>query len=56
MAAVLIRIRPPIVNRYLASNDLVLRDRLIDMPPANVPPPSSLNKSGRDTFKTYLDS
>ena len=46
MADVMIRIWSPIVNRYVASNDLMLRDRLIDMPPPNVPPPSSLNKSG----------
>ena len=46
----------PIVDRYLASNNLVLRDRLIDISTPNVPSPSSLNKRGRDTFKTYLDS
>jgi dienelactone hydrolase len=46
----------PIVDRFLASNNLVLRDRPIDVPAPNVPPPSSLNSRGRDTFKTYLDS
>ena len=46
----------PIVDKYLASNDLVLRDRLIEMSMPNVPPPSSLNARGRETFKTYLDS
>jgi hypothetical protein len=46
----------PIVDRYLASNNLLLRDRLIDISTPNVPPPSSLNERGRDTFKTYLDS
>jgi pimeloyl-ACP methyl ester carboxylesterase len=46
----------PIVDRYLASNNLVLRERLIDVPPPNVPPPSGLNERGRDTFRIYLDS
>ena len=46
----------PIVDRYLASNNLVLWERLIEMPTLNLPPPSSLNETGRDTFKTYLDS
>jgi hypothetical protein len=46
----------PIVDRFLASNNLVLRDRLIDIAAPNVPPPSSLNERGRETFNTYLDS
>jgi hypothetical protein len=46
----------PIVDRFLASNNLVLRDRLIDVAIPGVLPPSSLNDRGRDTFKTYLDS
>ena len=46
----------PIVDKFLASNSLVLRDRLIDFPTPDVPPPSSLNARGRDTFKTYLES
>ena len=46
----------PIVDHYLASNDLMLRDRLIEMPTPNMPPPASLNARGRETFKTYLDS
>jgi dienelactone hydrolase len=46
----------PIVDKFLASNNLVLRDRLIDVPTPDVPAPSSLNARGRETFKTYLDS
>jgi dienelactone hydrolase len=46
----------PIVDRYLASNNLVLRNRLIEIATPDVPPPSSLSARGRDTFKTYLDS
>jgi dienelactone hydrolase len=46
----------PIVDRYLASNNLVLRDRLIDIATPDIPPPQSLNGHGRDTFKTYLES
>lgn len=46
----------PIVDRFLASNNLVLRDRLIEIPTPDVPPPQSLNGRGRDTFKTYLES
>jgi hypothetical protein len=42
----------PIVDRYLASNNLVLRDRLIN---AERAPPSRLNTRGRDTFKSHLD-
>ena len=42
----------PIVDRFLTSNDLALRARLIDYPA----PPSSLNGRGRDAFKSYLDS
>jgi dienelactone hydrolase len=46
----------PIVDRFLASNNLVLRDRPIDLPSPDVPAPSSLNGRGREAFKTYLDS
>ena len=46
----------PIVDRFLASNHLVLRDGLIDMPTPSLAPPPSLNGRGRDTFKTYLES
>ena len=46
----------PIVDRFLAANDLALRERLIEVTPPNVAAPSGLNSSGRDTFKTYLES
>lgn len=46
----------PIVDRFLASNNLVLRDRLIDFPMPDIAPPQSLNGRGRDTFRTYLES
>jgi dienelactone hydrolase len=46
----------PIVDKYLASNNLKLRDQLIEVATPDVPAPSSLNGRGRETFKTYLDS
>jgi dienelactone hydrolase len=46
----------PIVDRYLASNNLVFRDHLIEIPTPNVAAPASLSSRGRDVFKTYLDS
>jgi dienelactone hydrolase len=46
----------PIVDRYLTSNNLKLRDRPIDVAAPDVPPSSSLDGRGRETFKTYLDS
>lgn len=46
----------PIVDRFLASNSLVQRDRLIDIPVPNVAASASLNGNGRDAFKTYLES
>jgi len=46
----------PIVDKFLASNNLAPRDRLIDLPTPEVTPPSSLNARGRETFKTYLES
>jgi dienelactone hydrolase len=46
----------PIVDRFLAANNLVLRDRPIDVTPPNVAMPSGLSSNGRETFKTYLES
>jgi dienelactone hydrolase len=46
----------PIVERFLASNNLTLRDRPIEISSADVPAPASLNARGRDAFKSYLDS
>jgi dienelactone hydrolase len=46
----------PIVDRFLASNNLVLRDKLIEIPLPDVRPPSKLNGRGREAFATYLAS
>jgi dienelactone hydrolase len=46
----------PIVDRFLASNNLVLRDRLIEVSSPDVAAPSNLNTRGRAAFKAYLDS
>jgi dienelactone hydrolase len=46
----------PIVDRFLASNNLVLRDHLIEIAAPNVAAPTSLGASGREAFKTYLES
>lgn len=46
----------PIVDRFLASNNLVLRDRLIDVHLPDLRPPSSLDSRGREAFATYLAS
>jgi dienelactone hydrolase len=46
----------PIVDRFLASNNLKLRDRPIDVPTPDVAAPPALGSSGRTAFKTYLDS
>jgi hypothetical protein len=46
----------PIVDRFLASNNLVLRDRPIDVSTPDVAAPSGLNAGGREGFKTYLES
>jgi dienelactone hydrolase len=46
----------PIVDRFLMSNHLVLRDRLMEIPTPNVAVPASLRTRGREAFKTYLDS
>jgi dienelactone hydrolase len=46
----------PIVDRFLAANNLALRDRLIDVTPPNIAAPPGLSGNGRETFKTYLES
>jgi dienelactone hydrolase len=46
----------PIVDRFLGAHGLALRDSLIDVPVANVAPPSSLGANGREAFRSYLDS
>jgi dienelactone hydrolase len=46
----------PIVDRFLMSNNLALRDRPIDVSSPDLPAPSGLNAHGREAFKTYLDS
>jgi dienelactone hydrolase len=46
----------PIVDGFLKSNNLVLRDHLIDVAVPDVPAPSSLGARGREIFKTYLES
>jgi dienelactone hydrolase len=51
-----ISIWSPIVDRFLAANNLVLRDRLIDLTLPNVAAPAGLSSNGRETFKTYLES
>lgn len=44
----------PIVDRFLAANDLVLRQHEIDVATPNLAPPSSLNAKGREAFEGYL--
>ena len=46
----------PIVDRFLAANNLLLRDHPIDLTLPNVAPPQGLSSNGRETFKTYLES
>jgi dienelactone hydrolase len=46
----------PIVDRFLGAHGLAPRDSLIDVPVANVAPPSNLGANGREAFKSYLDS
>jgi dienelactone hydrolase len=46
----------PIVDRFLASNNLMLRDKPIDVPTPDVAAPAGLSSSGREAFKNYLDS
>jgi dienelactone hydrolase len=45
----------PIVDRFLTSNNLVLRGRQMEIPTPNVTAPASLSTRGRAAFKTYLD-
>ena len=51
-----ISIWSPIVDRFLAANNLMLRDHPIDLALPNVAAPSGLSSNGRETFKTYLES
>ena len=46
----------PIVDKFLMSNDLRLRDKPIEVAAPDVPAPSTLSNRGREAFKTYLDS
>jgi dienelactone hydrolase len=46
----------PILDRFLAANKLVLRDRPIDIAIPDVPPPPALRERGRAAFKAYLAS
>jgi hypothetical protein len=46
----------PIVDGFLASNNLALRDRPIDVSTPDVAAPSGLNAGGREAFRTYLES
>ena len=46
----------PIVDRFLADNKLVWRDRLIEITTPGVAPPASMGDSGRAAFKSYLES
>jgi dienelactone hydrolase len=46
----------PIVDHFLAANNLLLRERLIDVTLPKVAAPSGLSGKGQDTFKTYLES
>ncbi len=46
----------PIVDRFLAANNLVMRDHLMNITPPNVAAPPGLSSNGRETFKTYLES
>jgi dienelactone hydrolase len=55
-AATGIPIWSPIVDRFLASNNLVLRDKPIDVVSPDMRPPSTLNSGGREVFETYLAS
>jgi len=51
-----IAIWSPIVDRFLAANNLVLRDHPIEIRLPNVTPPNSLSSRGREAFETYLES
>jgi dienelactone hydrolase len=46
----------PMVDRFLADNKLVWRDRPIEIATPDVAPPSSLGDNGRSAFKSYLES
>jgi hypothetical protein len=46
----------PVVDRFLADNKLVWRDRLIEITTSDVAAPPSLNDNGRNAFKSYLES
>jgi dienelactone hydrolase len=46
----------PIVDRFLAENKLVWRDRLIELATPDAAPPPGLNNYGRAAFKSYLES
>jgi dienelactone hydrolase len=46
----------PIVDRFLQANNLVFRDKLIDVPKPDVAVPPSLNTRGKEAFETYLES
>jgi dienelactone hydrolase len=44
----------PLVDDFLLSQNLVLRDALLPDPPPDVPPPAHLGREGRTQFETYL--
>jgi dienelactone hydrolase len=44
----------PIVDKFLAANNLTLRERLIDIATPDIAPPAHLGSNGREAFKTYL--
>jgi dienelactone hydrolase len=46
----------PIVDRFLADNRLVWRDRLIETTTLDVAAPASLGDGGRAAFRSYLES
>jgi dienelactone hydrolase len=46
----------PILDKFLAAHELVLRDRTIDVSMPDVSAPASLNSRGREAFEAYLES
>ena len=44
----------PIVDDFLKSQNLVLRDTLLEVPVPTVDPPAYLSQNGRDAFQKYL--
>ncbi len=44
----------PIVDDFLKSQNLVLRETLLDIPPPVVEPPANLTRGARDEFERYL--